>query len=281
MLPQIKYYAIHYNSTQMLEWQFDSFYKHCQNPFQIIVVNNARDISLRSEINKKCNDLQLEAIQTYNDTPFSLAGRHHQIALNDIWQNYCIKDQCIVGILDGDVFPLKSFKIEDGDWSIIGAPQHRKEYEYLTPVVVFFNMYNLPSPEEIDFIGEETEENVHLDTGGGITKYFKKYPHIKEKVRLMRQTHHIKSSNNNLHVLPNQVRSTYNNKFEVELFDEKFLHFCRSSGWSPSDRPVMQQKEEWVKDFIYKCINNETSIHETRFNISNEFLGWANKDAYK
>jgi len=276
--PHITLYSIHYNKPHFIKWQFDSFYKFLQNPFQLIIVNNARTNEMRLEINKAATELNLISLQTYSDIPFDYAGAHHASAINNVWQNSAsrIKGLDIVGVMDGDIFLLDFLKLGDNDWSIMGAPQHRKGHEYITPTIVFLNMKHIKSPEELDWEGIKVEgTETHLDTGGGFYNYFNKYPEVKKKCWLLNQSWHISERNVNTNLLPKEIKACYKEGFDVELFGNKFLHYCRSSGWNPKESEEFhKEKEAWVKDFVYKCIYREIIYQPKYFNICNDNLGW-------
>lgn len=277
-MKKIKIYSIHYNRPDFIGWQFDSIKAHIKDDFEYIVINNAREESIRSEINKTVSDLNLRVIETHSDTQFHLAGKHHADSLNYVWKNHMIYDKDdYVMFLDGDCFFIKTFNINEFmKDSILAGPYQQRDYvyHYLTPTIVISDMENLPEAETIDWEGTGVN-GTRLDTGGGIYWYFEKHPDIKEKTKPIKSSWHIKQENGNKHCLPDGLSSLYNDEYHIELFGNEVLHYCRSSNWDHQSNEFHQMKSNFVQSFIYATINGTIEAKEHNFQTPNDYyFGW-------
>lgn len=251
----VKIYAIHYNRPEFIRWQYQCFTNHMRDLWELTVVNNARDPEMRKQINLTSEALACPVIEThaFSDAPVHLVGKHHADSLNYVWKNYMAKDKGHnVMFMDGDCFMVAPMSINahmDGV-SLCGAKQQREFiYHYLTPVVIIANIDELPDAETLDWEGIGVN-GTRLDTGGGLYNYFLAYPEVKEKVKGMHCTWHIKPENGNMDCIPDQLKSLYVPDFNVEFFGNEFLHYCRSSNWDGQSPQHHVAKSNFVSAFL-------------------------------
>jgi hypothetical protein len=212
-------------------------------------------------------------LDTYSDTDFGKAGKHHADALNQVWNKEITKHNDYALILDGDIFLLDNFNITtllSKNKPMFGVPQHRGIFNYISPTVVGMDLSNIMMIEDIDWEGREIVPNVHLDTGGGLHPWC----HA-GAVRPLSNTWHIKADNKNLHTLPDAVMTAYQEGFDVELYEDLWLHYCASSGWKPHETEKFhKEKTNWVQKLIDKRLSGVVLLKYTGFNTKNDWLGW-------
>jgi hypothetical protein len=274
-MKKVKIYSIHYNREDFIDWQNDSFNHFLKDEFEYIVVNNAKDASIKKSINEKCKNLNIKTIETYSNS--GLAGKHHADSLNYIWKNYCSDDlDNYVIFIDGDCFLIKDLNINNFmKDNIFAGPKQRRNiiYGYLTPTIIISNIDKINSPKNIDWEGC-CVDGVNLDTGGGFYLYLKDND-IKNKILELKSTWHIKQDNENLHCIPDELINLYDQSYNIEFFGNEFLHYCRSSNWDHQSENHHTKKSEFIKKFIYDCINGDVKAKEHNFQIKNvEYFGW-------
>jgi len=266
-------YAVHYNRSDFIELQKQCLDRWFRTPFEYIVINNGRDPDTRSQLAYAAAKIGSDIIYTHSDTGFDKAGKHHADALNQAWKEHITKHNDLAMVLDGDVFLLDNFTITDilsQTKPIFGVPQHRKVFNYISPTLVGMDLAKITLLEEIDWEGKEIVPKVHLDTGGGLHPWC----HA-GVVRPISNTWHIKADNNNLHTLPDAVMTTYREGFDVELYGDKWLHYCRSSGWDWPTEDYVHLKSVWLRNFLDMRLACDIQLKYTGFNIGvNDYLGW-------
>jgi len=276
----VKIYTIHCNRADIIKWQLDSFKCHLSDQFELIVVNNARDPNHRQEINNAASELKLEIIETfYSEGP---VGKQHADAFNYVWKNHSIKNNGTFTIMmDGDIFLIKKLNINDfmKDYAFAGAYYKRRpHYHYLGPAVVIMDTENIPDAETIDWEGPklyDTGVEVALDTGGGTYLYFQSHPSMKEKVKNLKSSWHIKEQNGNRHCIPDSLLNEYNDEYHIEFFGNEFLHYRASSNWDWRSEDHHRLKSEFVKKFVYGTIDGIIIAKEHNFQMqNNEYFGW-------
>lgn len=277
-------YSVHYNRPDFIGLQVASLKAHMIDPYELIIVNNARDPYTREQINQTANSLGLKTIQTHSNTPAHLPGKHHADSLNYFWKNHAVNQfGNYVLILDGDCFLVHKFSVnnfmKDGV-PLSGPKQHRQhKYEYLTPTVVIADIDLLPEPETINWEGIHLN-GVALDTGGGLHIYLEKHNDIKKKTKAMHSTWHIKPENNNMHCLPDELLNSYDPTFNIEFFNNEFLHYCRSSNWDNCTPAYHKLKSDFVFNFVSETLNG-CSIIAKGHNFQTQettYFGWKDKE---
>lgn len=266
-------YAVHYNRPDFIPLQKQCLDRWFRTPFEYTVINNARTPEERSRIGYAADLISVPLLYTYSETDFGKAGKHHADSLNQAWKDMVTKHNDYALILDGDVFLLDNFTITDllsKNRPIFGVPQHRGIFNYISPTVVGIDLEHMMLSEDLDWEGKEIVPKVNLDTGGG----WHPWCHA-GAVRPISNTWHIKAANNNLHTLPTEAMTTYQEGFDVELYGEKWLHYCRSSGWDWPNDEYVRVKSEWLKNFVDKRLSGEVQLAYTGFDAGvNNYLGW-------
>ena len=270
MNEKVHVYSIHYNRPEFISWRFQTFKAHLKDDWDFTVINNARDKENRDAINLTANALGISIIQTFSETPFHFAGKHHADSLNEVWKSHMCKHlESYVMFMDGDCFLVAPFSVGSymGDTVPFGGCKQQREhqYHYLTPTVVMANPSLIPEPETIDWNGIHIgPNNTVLDTGGGLHLYLERHPEIKEKVKGLHNTWHIKPENGNMHCLPDELLSLYDPIWHIEFFGNEFLHYCRSSNWDHQTPQHHQAKSNFVASFL------EATTQPARIKLSDD-----------
>jgi hypothetical protein len=280
-MKSVKIYSIHFDRPEFIKWQYDSFKKHLSDDFEYIVINNAHENKYKELIKKECENISVKYIDSIQSI-LDIAGLHHAKSFNYIWKKYAIenKDSYVI-LMDGDCFLIKQFSVNNfmNGYVLAGPKQQRNfKYHYLTPTIIISDIYNLPDAETIDWTGIgviEGDMEIRLDTGGGLYTYYCTHPEIKNKTKELKSSWHIKEENKNKHCLPNSILKDYKDEYNIEFFGNEFLHYCRSSNWDYQTAQHHLEKSNFIKNFIYKTINEELVANEHNFQIDNNiYFGW-------
>ena len=276
----VKVYAIHYNRPDLIRWQYDSLKGHLLDPFDFTIINNAREDSLRQEIDNVIQELNLGCINTFSTD--GLVGKHHANSFNHVWKNHIVHNtQQYSLLIDGDIFLVKDLNVNDLMQGYVFAGPHHKRlpyYHYISPVVLIADVANIPEAETIDWEGiglHDTGTEVRLDTGGGIYPYYLKHPDIKAKTKNLKSSWHITEQNGNKHCLPDNILPYYNDEYHIEFFNNEFLHYRASSNWDYHTAEHHRLKSEFVKNFVYGTLDGTVIAKDHNYQMNNpEYFGW-------
>jgi hypothetical protein len=276
-------YTIVNSRLDLLELQIFSFASFIRTPINITIVDNSTDNNLHQQFKEFAEKNQCNYI-AFGSTNSAGAGYRHADCLNYVWQNHIIKDKTNYCMLcDSDIFAIKSFKVSDilENKYIIAAPlQHREKiYFWLGPTVALFDMPNVPTPEAIKWDAGHYVNGIGLDTGGGSYNYLESIPNIKQFVKNLKATHHLKKSNDNLHCLPDKYQTTYKESYSLEFFSNYFLHYARGSNWDHASHEYHKEKTLYVSSLLDDLVLNIVDAKEHNFLIENEYYGkWKYSD---
>lgn len=173
--------SIAYNSDQLISNQIEMVKKHIKDPhYQLLVVDNSTDKTIRKKIQDVCSHHQIEYISmpfTFRQKVckwFKWGGMSHGLALN--WTFYHIlyhRKPKYFALLDHDIFPIKDCNLTEtiGELHFYGVRRDREDYWYLWPGWSIFNFEAIDkkNPNFQPYFTKTT----YLDSGGG--NYFKIY----------------------------------------------------------------------------------------------------------
>jgi hypothetical protein len=232
--------------------QVKSFVKHCKDDFKITVLNDGLDDGQSALIREACLESNVECIDVPKNLIHSSASVAHcavvQWAYDEIVLKGCMGD--IVVMLDSDMFMVRDFSFSElvGDFAFAGLPQYRGPIKYYFMGFLVLNMPKLPNPSRLNmFCGIVRGHNV--DSGGMIWHYINENPGI--LINDVVHTSHIKSSNNNLHCLPDKVREKYDENYNIEILQSSFLNY---GGASTRNDPITNMEKmkflKWLLDQV-------------------------------
>ncbi len=275
----VKIYSIHCNRPDFIELQQASLNKFIQDKtWELIIVNNSHSEEHRTRITLEATRCSLKQINLY---PQLGPGFAHAEAMNTLWQTYMYPDKDSLSVfLDGDVFLIDNFDINafvGSDLAFAGGKQQREHvWHWFSPQCLIINPANIPDGETINWIGGTASNGCTLDTGGGLHKYWELHPEVKlNKTKEMVYTWYINAENQNRHVLPDKILPGYQDDYSIELIEDCWLHYARSSNYDNKDPGYHARKTSFVRAFIYGCINGAIQAKKTRFIIPNDtYFGW-------
>lgn len=272
-------YSVHCNRPDFISWQVQTFTKWFSTPFEFVVVNNADEPQYRASIDEIALANSCRVLNTKSER--SLPGHKHADALKQLWKDACQNKEHFVMIIDGDVFMIGGFNIKEhlSGHAMSGCKQQREyKWHWLTPVVMVFDMEKLPEPETIDWEGGAAPDGTRMDVAGNLFYYLEKHPEVKEAVRDLGHTWHIKNDNKNLHILPDEIVSDYKENWNLEIFGKVFLHYCRSSNWDGQSQSHHLEKTYFVGKFLSKTLNDEIAAKDIEVFCDNDtYFGWGEK----
>lgn len=276
-MKNVKIYSVHCNRPDFIALQSKSFGKWLKNSHELTIVNNADDPGMREEIAKEAKRMGLDVFNTSSSR--SLPGFKHADSLNQTWQHICKNDQeNYVMIVDGDAFMIGDLEVEKYlDGAAMAGCKQQREYlwHWISPVVMIFDMSKIPEAETIDWEGGAAPNGCRMDVGGNLFYYFERHPEVKANVKWMHHTWHIKTENNNRHVLPEAVQETYQDIWNLEIFGDVFLHYCRSSNWDGQTPEHHKVKTEFVSGLVYGTMAGRIAIKRLNYTIPNDtYFGW-------
>ena len=274
---KVKIYAIHSSRPEFIPLQALSFRKWMKTEHELIIVNNADDSENIRQIEMEAENYGLRTIRTKSHR--DLPGYKHADALKQAWKHVIKQDhENYAMFIDGDIFMIGEMDIEkylDGA-AMAGSKQQRDhKWHWLTPIVMMFDLTKIPDPETIDWEGGAAPDGTRLDVAGNLSYYWEAHPEVKENVKWMFHTWHIKSENNNRHVLPDSIVEEYRDDWNLEIFGDVFLHYCRSSNWDGQTTAHHTDKSDFVYRFVCGSLNGTLEAKRLNYLIPNDtYFGW-------
>lgn len=267
-------YSVHCNRPDFVNMQRDSFAHWMRSPYELVIVNNADDPGMRTAIDRQALGNRIFNTKSHRDIP----GFKHADSLNQTWQHIVKNHQDdYVMIVDGDAFLCGDFHTENYlEGAAMAGCKQQREYlwHWLSPVVMVFDMSKIPEAETIDWEGGAAPNGCRMDVGGNLFYYFEKHPEVKANTKWMHHTWHIKSENNNRHVLPDNV-THYQDEWNLEIFGDVFLHYCRSSNWDGQTPEHHRVKTDFVTGFVYGTFSGSIVMKRLNYTIPNDtYFGW-------
>lgn len=311
---KVKIYSIHFNRPDFVELQNLTLNSFLKDEFELIIVNNANEIDSIRNISLKCSSLGIKEYRIQNNIDKNAAshfpGYHHAIAMNDVMQNLIKNDTGISVILDGDVFLMNEYSFVEKmkNSKMFGAYQHRKGRYWLTPVVLAFKPFELNDFEQINLIGshivnltpddftkdigffpqknnnhysfdcpkcagiQNLSDDFHicLDTGGELYTYLRTHEDV--IVSRATSTHHL--TEDSMNCLPIKYHERYKDEYAFEFYDNKFLHYCRSSNWDHKTNNYHSLKTSLLIDMINDAINKKVYFNAEYQKPNDDIHGW-------
>jgi len=265
-MPQLKIATVAYNKPEFIEYQYRSFVKFIKNTFEYIVYDNASDDRIKKEIHSACSKLNIQVVSVASNLgdDSTRAGASLDYAINDLRK----KGSSNVLLIDSDIFLTSSYDAVDSleGYDLIGIPNCKQGEKiacisYYTNQLLQMDLSKLPV--DADFSLRPAEfDNVRVDCGGLLYRYFLKYPGIKHKAiksicgtpNTVTEVEKIPNCNRLVLEFFKNERDIFkfeNNSNFSEFFQEAFIHLRAGSNWIGIDA----EKQKFREENLYKLIN--------------------------
>lgn len=246
----IKIYSFQFNDPEFLYYQFLTFKKFIKEEHKLICVNNSFDKPHeRKAIQDKAIELNIPHYIPQNVEHMG-AGRSHQTAINWVWKNFIVSSNDINIIVDHDIFLINDFHI-DTNYDVTGVMQGRGNHiKYFHPGFMVINN-TLKDKDTVCFKGEKID-GYDCDSGGNWHHYIMMHPELKIKgINLV----NICQEQGNLHVLPDNARSGYNESDCIQVCDNNIIHFRNGSNWAWTEKKHFDRKKEQLRIILNHYMN--------------------------
>jgi hypothetical protein len=252
------------NNPLFIEIQYYTLQKYFQGEYEFIVFNDAKqfpdftngnDITLKTEIQKTCNKLNITCINIPNEhhIHMSISNRHAD-TFNKHVLTYQLKNPDKYLLLDSDMFLVDYLDINKySKYDCAIVLQSRYDVGYLWPGLCYFDMTKMKHFELIDW------SLLHGFDSGGMTKEWLKkqmentpIPNTND-IRWIDKEYHtndiyfikhlwsgswdinefpknLESNTKLIEFVKNDIRNV-NNKFFCEIYDNVFLHYRAGGNW--------------------------------------------------
>lgn len=242
----IKLFTFAFNDPDFLKWQFFSFRKFLKDPHELICINNAIDALTREQIQRQAAELGVKSY-VVEGQDHSLHGVSHQRAMNWAWQQFASKHDGICIYLDHDMFLIQEISFADGMTTpIYGLPQSRGHIQYPHPGFLVMDLPKLPHKETMDFYGGNIDGH-NVDSGGQLYRYLKAHPDIQVTWLPLID---IVYENSNLHILPEEARRGYDERYNFQIVSDFMFHFRIGSNWIHLSKGAQAQRKRQAQAVI-------------------------------
>ncbi|MCC8146949.1 MAG: hypothetical protein LIO93_11065 [Bacteroidales bacterium] len=241
----VKIYTLH-NHPKFIRWQKLLFQKFVTEEYEYYVVNTADSDSMKESIRQECESNDVSCI----DLPFlnnqGTPSARNRIPLQWTWDNHIAKENSTCVIMDSDMFLLKPFNFSEylGTYDIAGIIHKRAHIWYPWNGLSIF-AGELPEKDTLNF-REGKIESVRVDVSGHLHVYLQKHPEI--KVKPIYDGGFICSKNENIHLLPEEIKDKYEDSFLSQIFEQAFFHLRAGSNWNNSDN--YEKKITFMNDMV-------------------------------
>jgi hypothetical protein len=274
------------NNPEFIEIQYHTLKRFYRGNYEFIVFNDAKtfadytnsgDITIKTQIEDKCRELQIQCISIPNDHHVyrDNASERSADSMNFIFQyQQAHPDQYLV--IDSDMFLIRDFSAEqykEYSAAIVLQSRANPTYHYPWNGLYYFDMFKLKNKEQIRW------ERIpgYCDTGGRMNDWFltqmehRPIPNT-DDIRWSNQTFHndvfyfikhlwsgtwsheetpdyIKERPNLLEFLSMDPRNT-NGMFFCELYDNAFLHYRAGGNWRQEGLAFHKENTKKLKSVL-------------------------------
>ena len=274
------------NNPEFIEIQYHTLKRFYRGNYEFIVFNDAKtfadytnsgDITIKTQIEDKCRELQIQCISIPNDHHVyrDNASERSADSMNFIFQyQQAHPDQYLV--IDSDMFLIRDFSAEqykEYSAAIVLQSRANPTYHYPWNGLYYFDMFKLKNKEQIRW------ERIpgYCDTGGRMNDWFltqmehRPIPNT-DDIRWSNQTFHndvfyfikhlwsgtwsheetpdyIKERPNLLEFLSTDPRNT-NGMFFCELYDNAFLHYRAGGNWRQEGLAFHKENTKKLKSVL-------------------------------
>jgi glycosyltransferase involved in cell wall biosynthesis len=268
---KVRLLTFHYNKSDFLELQIQSFRKFFLDDFELLVFNDASNPEYEYAIRETCEKYGIECIRyqqewhktdpltkyifdwvnnpnllgtycgLYKDTPFdNVAGfpsvRHCHV-IQYALDHFGYDHDDIVAIIDGDVFAIKPVSLRAllSQKKLIGAYKSKNDAKYIWVPFAAADMRTLPNKRDLKFYLDVIENNLY-DSGSHTHYYLLNNPNVPVgKYYFYSSTQFVPLSENKLGKQPFKQREKELIRILLNMTDVEFhidFHFLHFVGSS-------------------------------------------------
>lgn len=271
----IKIYTFADKRPDFINYQEKLFKKFIDEKYEYIVVNAASNNFLKQEIHKICKNLNLTELSypILNQTDPTTAC---SAPIQWCWNNYMsIDTENISVIIDSDMFMINKFNFEQylSNYDICADYDKRKHVNYLWNGLMIFSP-NLKNRNKLNF-SQGFFEGTVTDVGGNLYYFLNNY---KPKTKHINNCGYIIDKNNNMHLLPPELKEFYSNEpgkeFACEFFERTFFHYRGGSNYDKMGEEYIYKKTKLIETLVEKALNDSLTIPEDNNYRFHELDDW-------
>lgn len=249
----------------IIELQHRSVESFVKDDFEYVILNNGQTLRLRYQIRKICQRLNVRCIDVENrdHSDPCIACAH---PLQWAYHKYMKHDE-IACIIDSDMFLVSELNIADylKGYDIAGVQQRRGKIEYLWNGILFMSG-DMPGKDELNFM-HGVVEGESTDVGGHFWYWLKDYH---PRVKNIPSTSHIWPGNNNLQVLPDEIKKDYHEDYRFELYDHFILHYGRGSNWDGYGASYHKDRTKLAQKFVEGAIEGKIKLPKYKYEFTKD-----------
>lgn len=261
-MSKVKIYTLANITPELIYRQYESMKKFITDEnWEFIVLNNTAIIKpgRRKRIKEICKELKIKCL----DVRFRsfVSGASYITGWSLTWLfhrfNRWEKDTIHV-MIDSDMFFIKEFNFNEalGDNEMVAIHQRRENIDYLWNGILFFKGGHLPDKNHFD-LRLTTVNGVRTDCGGRSHFWLKRNPNL--KIKWINHTCHNDVSKSNL--LPENLRESYDPKFNFQFLEDFIIHYRGASNWSKSADEFINAKKNYFNNFMDEILYNDVRIN--------------------
>ena len=236
------------NRPDLLSYQIRSLKKFIQGDYDISVVYDTRDGKQHDEFKSICDGYGVDFYRHDSQEGNNPSFYHAQSAT---WAyNNIVKEDCIVMLLDHDMFLIDNFDVEEemSIYDVMGCLQTREDVKYIWPGL-FFCRRDSVKDIEFDFF-PQVVKNQMLDTGGGTYKLLEN-----DKIRYLDTCVEYPEDYKGINLQDPNLTGGYG--FELH-YDGKFLHSRNACAWHNNFNPDDEQKTNLLLEMLSDILDDKT-----------------------
>lgn len=230
-------FTISFNKPDLIKYQYRLLKRNIEDEFYYLVADNSTDKNKSKEIEDFCGQERIPFIRLPKNF-LKVIGSSYSHAASVNWcYKHVVSDfrPRIFGIIDHDLFPIKSVSISKYlvNQPFYGPLRERGTGWYLSGVMSFYGYEWTKRNGKFDYMPTQVDGQ-YLDTGGSNWwSYFRSI----DKSSLIFPQEELEQFRDGL---------DYHGDY-VQYFDAKnWVHLINGSGW----KAVAEGKKEWMTDFL-------------------------------
>lgn len=267
---KVSFYVVQYNKPEFMKLQYSLINTYCNNEFEYIIVNNAKDEANSKIFHDFCVTNNIREIQTFQDR--IPTAQDHSRCLKYIFDNYISSDESDFRIvLDHDMFPYWYFDIGKlmDSYDIGGIKLGHPPY-YLSSFILIFSknvdLNNVP----IDIYNQQ---DATMWTYGINNKYKIKW--LKHTAQGNREIRYIFKNS------PTILNNYTNEKITFQFMEQNWLHYWQGSGWNNNNPDFHKEKLTFIKLIINNVEVNKLLLDNNIFYEKATMDAWIDFDNYR